>query len=190
MSWNPSSGYWNIEGNSAEVFSAASGTLVPTTNAAYQTWLAAGNLPARAGGITWTELHDVLMNQAPTAWLRAAAALLASGGLTPSQSAILALATGLTISSTSTPAVNGTYAVDANTQVHMLSEIVSINTNGAFADGTTSIAWQNWAQTATAIFTVALFKELVTAVGAFVSGNLKVINGLSTTLPSASVTIA
>lgn len=188
--YNPTSWYWIVAGEAGQVFSSASGTLVPTTNATYQAWLAAGNMPSRAGGITWSELADVLMNQAPAAWLRAAAALQASGGLTSAQSATLALATGLTVASTGTPAVNGTYACDAATQQQMMAEILAINTNGTFADGTTSIEWRNWAMTATATFTVALFKELVTAVGAFVSGNTKVINGLSTTLPPASVTIA
>lgn len=108
---------------------------------------------------------------------------------TLAEQAAALLAAGLTISSTSTPALDGTYATDSVSQQHIQAEIIAILTNNTFAEGTSSIAWLD-AAGASHTFTVAQFKAFATAVAAFVSGCLWCMNGQSTTLPSASAMIA
>jgi hypothetical protein len=101
------------------------------------------------------------------------------------------MSAGLAITSTSTPALDGTYACDATAQAHMMAEMIALlNSSGAsFADGTNSIVWPNitgslhtWAP--------AQFQPLALAIGAYVSALYKCINGVLATLPPAAVTIA
>lgn len=99
------------------------------------------------------------------------------------------IASGCQISSTSTPALNGTYAADPVSQQHIAAEIVSIMLNGTFTDGTTTIEWLD-VSGATHAFTIAEFKSFATAHAGFVTACLKVINGQSTTLPAQPSVIA
>lgn len=116
MPYNPSNWYWIVAGSTTQVFSSASGTLVATSDATYQAWLAAGNLPSRIA--SWAELHDVLAAQAPAAWARALTTLEASGALTPQQMLAARLATPVQVTSTANNAtLGGSYAVDPVSQV-------------------------------------------------------------------------
>jgi hypothetical protein len=105
------------------------------------------------------------------------------------QQAATMLATGCQVASTGTPALNGTYPTDAISQQHVQAEITSILLNGTFADGTSEIEWLD-ASGVPHAFSVAQFKTLATALGTFVSGVLKVINGQSATLPTQPAQIA
>lgn len=100
------------------------------------------------------------------------------------QQAATAINAGLSISSTTTPALNGTYPASATAQAQINAEVTSILLNGTFADGTSTIEWLDVTGTAHS-FTVAQFKTLATAIGVFVSGCFKCINGQSTTIPSS-----
>lgn len=107
------------------------------------------------------------------------------------QQATIALAGTLTIVSTSTPAMNGPYAVDATTQSHIQSEISAIMLDATFADGTTTVVWPDMANPSVDhTFTVAEFTVFARAVGAYVAALYKVINGTLTALPSSSVIVA
>lgn len=108
---------------------------------------------------------------------------------TLAQQAQALLAAGCAITSTSTPALDSTYATDATSQQHVQAEITSILLNGTFADGTTSIAWLD-ASNVAHTFTIAEFKALATALAAFVSACLKVVNGQATVLPSQPSVLA
>ena len=108
--------------------------------------------------------------------------------LTLAQRAWVAMAAGLTITSTGTPALSGVYTVDITAQV-ITSQVTSILLNGTFADGTGSVAWPDTSG-ALHTFTIAQFKVFATAVAAYVAALFKAINGISTTLPSGSVTIS
>ncbi|MDE2468202.1 MAG: hypothetical protein KGL35_05540 [Bradyrhizobium sp.] len=99
------------------------------------------------------------------------------------------LAGPVTITSTSTPALNGSYGITAQDQAHVLSEVQSIMLNGTFADGSSTVAWPD-ASGVVHTFSVAEFKAFATAIGAFVAACYKVLNGSSTSLPSAALTIA
>ena len=105
-----------------------------------------------------------------------------------SQQAQAMLAAGLSITSTSTPALNGTYAADAITQSNVMAEMVSLLANAAFTNGTTTLAWPD-ATGAPHNFTAAQFKAFATAEGQFVGVLAPVIATNAGTLPSASATI-
>ena len=128
---------------------------------AYQAWVAAGNTPT-----PYTP-------PAPTA----------------AQLAGAAIAAGLSVLSTSTPTLNGTYPCDSSTTSDINVEITSIMLNATFADGSTSIQWPDTSGTFHT-FTVMQFKAFATALGVYVSGIRKYASGLSPSLPTASVTIA
>lgn len=98
------------------------------------------------------------------------------------------LAGGLTISSTSGPSLNGTYAADPTTQVQIQAEIISLLQNKLFANGTTSLAYPD-IDNEPHTFTSVQFQNFATAMGLFVSSITAVVRGHSTTLPSNSVTI-
>lgn len=93
------------------------------------------------------------------------------------------------ITSMSTPALDGSYTISNQDQAHISAEVQSLMLNGTFADGSSTVAWPD-ASGAVHTFSVAEFKAFATAIGAFVAACYKVLNGTSTTLPSASLTIA
>ena len=133
------------------------------TEAQYQAWqswsLASGNLAAATP-------------PAPTLAQQAAAAIIA----------------GLTITSTSAAALDGTYAVDASAQQHVMAEITSIMLNGTFADGSATVDWLD-VEGASHTFTVAQFKTFATAISAYVAALTKCMLGQLAALPAATVTI-
>lgn len=45
--YNPKSWYWIVAGSTEQVYSSASSSYVPVTDAIYETWLAAGNIPTK-----------------------------------------------------------------------------------------------------------------------------------------------
>lgn len=99
------------------------------------------------------------------------------------------LATGLTITSTATPALNGTYMTQGRSLEAMQAEINSLllNTN-VFVDGSTSVNWPDKTG-AGHEFTEAQFRTLVNAIDQFVVGCFQYGAGLTTTAPSSSATI-
>lgn len=107
---------------------------------------------------------------------------------TLAQQALALLSAGCQIVSTGTPALNGTYPVDAQTQAQITAEITSILLNDIFADGGSTIEWLDTAN-ASHSFTLAQFKTFATAVAAFVSTCVKCTTGLATALPTQPSTI-
>jgi hypothetical protein len=106
------------------------------------------------------------------------------------QQAEALLSSGLTITSTSTPALNGTYPATPTAVSYVQAEMLSVLINGTFADGETTLQWADATGTLHTFPNVAVFKAFATAVGAFVAAATKVEIGASTTLPPASATIA
>jgi hypothetical protein len=114
---------------------------------------------------------------------------VASAAATLVASAQAQLAAGLAITSTGTPALDATYPCDPTAQQQINAEITSILLNDTFTDGSTALNWLD-ATGAAHSFSIANFKNLATVLAAFVTGNLKCINGQSSTLPATSATIA
>lgn len=132
-------------------------------------------------GIGWTA------TQSGGVWSFAAPA---APSLTLAQQAQALLAGGLALTSTGTPALNGTYGADAATIAYVNSEMTSLLKNGVFADGSTSVYWPD-AGGALHVFNVAQFEGFAAALAAFVAGARKCIIGVSgAALPAASATIA
>jgi hypothetical protein len=107
----------------------------------------------------------------------------------PQQAAEL-LSAGLTITSTSTPAIDGTYPATPNAVSYVQAEMLSILANGTFADGATTLQWADATGALHTFPSVAVFKLFATAIGTFVAAATKVQIGASTILPPSSVTIA
>ncbi len=133
---------------------------------AYLDWLGAGNTP----------------NPAPTP--------------TAAQSAqtqyAAAIAAGLKATFSTTTALSATYALDANTQTAMRSEMISIAVNGTFTNGKTARSWPD-ASGNFHSFTIAAFKAFATTCALYLdqiaTAQATAAAGQSASWPSASVTI-
>lgn len=135
--------------------------------------------PAPEVGWTATETNGTWSFTAP-----------AAATVTLAQQAQALLNAGLAITSSGTLTLSAVvFAADGTTQQWINSEIASLLLNGTFADGSSSIVWVD-AAGGQHTLTVAQFKVLAAAIGAFVSACIKVIKGVSTTLPAATTTLA
>lgn len=103
---------------------------------------------------------------------------------------VSALAAGITITSTSTPAVNGTYACDGSTTSDINAEITSILLNSTFADGSSTISWPDTSGALHVFPSTDVFKSFATALASYVSNVRKYAVGVNQSLPSNSITIA
>lgn len=126
----------------------------------------------------WAVANGVLVAYTPPALV-----------LTPAQQAIAALGQGLTIVSTSTPALNGRYAVDPSTCNNIQAEMLSLLVTGNFADGSATVPWPTTSPNDARTFDIPQFRSFALAIAAYVATLYKVINGSVTTLPPATATI-
>jgi hypothetical protein len=130
----------------------------------------------------WTVAAGALV--APVA---PSAAELASQALI--QSAQMALAAGLNVTSTGTPTLNGTFAVDQLSQMDVIAIETSLNAGKGFPGVSSTFSYPD-ASGAIHTFSEANFTDLAAAIRDFVYGCRAVIAGTSTTLPASTVTIA
>ena len=147
---SPLEWYWSLNGDPGHVFSSASATTVSTSDGTYEAWLAGGKRPSVIGGTAglttaeaYSELYDVLLAQAPTVATAVFAAWSAAGYLTIAQQAAGAMTAGLTINSTSEPAINGTYAIDPATQGKIAAVEVYIMKAGTFPGAVSTYPWSD-----------------------------------------------
>lgn len=96
--------------------------------------------------------------------------------------------TSLVITSTSTPSLSGSYGIGSLETGGMQGEVNAIALNGTFADGSATVNWPD-TKGASHAFTVAQFKELVTAVGLYRAQLLQHSAGILATAPSNTATI-
>ena len=101
---------------------------------------------------------------------------------------------GIVITSTSTPAVNGTYSLSQETQDLVVAVATEINTSGgSFPGGVSSVPWADASGTEHVFPNVTVFKEFALAIAAYV-GAVDVYvasNGALGSLPTSNaVTIA
>ena len=102
---------------------------------------------------------------------------------TLAQQAAASLSVGLAITSTATASLDATYPCNANAQAQLSAEVISLMLNGTFADGTDTIDWVDITGTGHTM-SIAQFKTVATAIGAYVSGLTKCINGQASAMPS------
>ncbi|MFL9952809.1 hypothetical protein PQR65_05280 [Paraburkholderia nemoris] len=100
-----------------------------------------------------------------------------------------ALAAGLTVTSTGTPTLNGTYACDQLSQMDIIAIETSLNAGKGFPGATTTFNYPD-VTGAMHSFSESNFTNFAAAVRDFVYALKSVIAGASTTLPAASTTIA
>lgn len=108
---------------------------------------------------------------------------------TPAQLASEALMAGLTITSTGTPSLNGTYACDALSQSDIIAIETSLNAGKGFPGASTTFNYPD-ASGVMHSFTATSFTDFAAAVRDFVYGCKSVISGASTALPASTATIA
>jgi hypothetical protein len=109
---------------------------------------------------------------------------------TLAEQAATALTAGITITSTSNPALNGTYACDPNAQARIQAISLYGVVNSAFPGGGSTYPWLDTSGTPHTFPNVAAFQGFATAVANYVAALDFVLAGVSSTLPSSSVTIA
>jgi hypothetical protein len=98
------------------------------------------------------------------------AILSTSGALQAQAQYEAALAAGIQIVSTSTPALNGTYFLDDSTQIMLLGEANFINIKGTFSNGSaTGRTWKDMSQNVHVFPTTALFLAFAEAVAQHVN---------------------
>ena len=130
----------------------------------------------------WTVQNGELIAPAPPTAAQVAAQALVS-------SAQVAMATGIAIVSSGTPALNGTYAVDQLSQMDIIAIETSLNAGKGFPGGTTTFNYLDAAGAAHA-FSESNFTDFAAAVRDYVYGCKSVIAGASATLPTGPATIA
>ena len=176
LSYTPSNWYWSVAGSATQVWHSGRCAYVPLSDSVYVAWMAAGGVPTRI--TSEAELADVLAAQYPPGWPP-----------TLAHQAGALLAGGLTVTSASTPALNGTYACDASAISHITAEMLAVVANGTFADGATEVAWADMNGVPHAFPTIASWKPFALAVGQFVAAATKAAIGASTVLPPNTAAI-
>jgi hypothetical protein len=109
---------------------------------------------------------------------------------TLAQQAQAALWAGVAITSTSTPALNGTYAIDPSSQMKINSMALFVAVNQKFPGGATSYPWLTMSGTANTFPSITEFDAFATAVADYVAQLDMIIATGTGTLPASSVTIA
>ena len=167
--YNPTNWYWAVAGNASVVWSSASLGYVPTTDATYTAWLAAGNQVTVIANPA--ELYQVMQQQVVPAIQTA----------------------GVQITSTSTPALNGSYPIDEGSQTDMSALAAGIAAGKGLPSGSSTFAYPN-AEGAEVVFTADQFTAFAAAIEAYLyifNQTLAArLGGSSTSMPSTALTIA
>lgn len=148
------------------------------------------NYQLQAGQVEFAEIPTTAQLEAAFSGYAAAAAAAA----VPAQYAA-AIAAGLAITSTGTPAVNGTYACDENQQDVITRLQTYIAKTGVFPGGLSSIQLRLVSGAYISIPSVAVFQNIATAIGNYVAdadnAELAVLAGSSSwSAPGNAATIA
>lgn len=151
---------------------------------------ASSDLPAG----TWVEI-DALNPVPGIGWTYASGAFTAPTvtppAVTPQSAYAAFLAAGAIVTSTGTPALNGTYAIDAETQISITTEAAFINAFSEFSNGTTTnFPWQLANGTKVVQFpNTTAFMNFTKAIATLVTTAKLSMNAGLTTMPSNAVTI-
>lgn len=102
-----------------------------------------------------------------------------------------AIEAGLTVSSTSAPTINGTYAVDPSTQSEVAALVLAIQVNDSFPDSMTAYPWPLMNGSFVSFPSTTAFKDWATAISNYVAAlDLYAASAPGSALPASSVTIA
>lgn len=109
---------------------------------------------------------------------------------TPATMAAAAIAAGLSVTSTSTPTLNATYACDQATMNKIVGEVVQILNSGTFIGGGSTLTWPDISGVPRTFPSTTQFKAWASAIGAYIQAVTQYADGITSTLPANSVTIA
>lgn len=169
MPFNAANWYWAVGGSATQVWSSAACAYVPVTDTAYLAWVAAGRRPTPIDSAA--SLYDVLLAQ----WAPAA------------QSA------GVQVTSTGTPALNGTYDIDDKSVAYITALSTGIAAGKPLPGGGTTFNYPD-ASNVMRAFSSADFLNFAAAVEGFIynfeQSLLILLNGGSATMPTPALTIA
>lgn len=121
-----------------------------------------------------------------------AAAAAQQAALLPQKNASAAISSGIVITSTGTPALNGTYPLDQDTQGQLNGVITFILINGTFPNGISEMPWYDTSGAMHLFPSVAAFKDFATAFANYVATVTIYANSGGTigSIPSNNITIA
>jgi hypothetical protein len=164
--FNPADWYWVVAGDAAHVWSSARVQYVATSDATYQAWLAAGHAPTQIDSAA--SLVAVLFAQ----WLPIVAAQ------------------GVAVTSSSHPALTGTYAIDNDSLNNITAIAAGIASGKPLPGGGSSFAYP----VGTAhVFDATTFPDFASAIEQYVYGFrdavAKLVLGQSATVPTQPVPI-
>ena len=166
--YNVANWYWAVAGSTTQVWSSQRMEYVATTDATYSAWLAQGNAPTR---------------------ISSAASLAA---VMSSQFAPVVLAVGVQVTSTATPALNGTYALDQVSQNQITAIAAGIAAGKGLPGAGTTFNWPDASGTPHA-FSSANWTDFASAVETYIynftESLLTIVSGGSATMPAQPVTI-
>lgn len=162
--YTPSNWFWTCPTVSGQVWASARMAWVPSTDTTYTNWVSLGNVATDVA--TTADLANVMSLQ-----------------VVPS-----ALAHGITLTSTATPALNGTYPLDQLSQSRIVAISAGLAAGKGFPGGGDTITWNGVA------FSSANFLNFAAAAEAYVYGYEQAVVGLvmqvsGAALPSSSITI-
>lgn len=169
INYTPGNWYWIVAGSTSQVWASARISYVPITDSAYVTWLSDGNLPSRINSPT--ELYAVLLTQ----WLPGV------------------VSAGCAVTSTATPALNGTYALDQPSLFNITSLSAGIAAGKPLPGGGTTFNYPD-ISSAQHAFTGANFLDFAAAIETLIYSAQQalaaLLAGTSAAFPALSVTIA
>jgi hypothetical protein len=169
MIYNPSNWYWVVAGSTTQVWSSAGVAFVPITDETYTAWLAAGNVPTPIASAN--DLWQVLVAK----WLPRA------------------MGNGAAITSTGTPALNGTYATDPKSIANITALSTGIAAGKPLPGGGSTFNYPDVSGTMHA-FSAVNFLNFATAIEGLVYAAEQalstLLNGGTATMPSSTLTIS
>ena len=165
----------DVQGNVDNLIAFSS---TPTPPTGYQ-YVPIGNQPVSVG---WTYANGVFTNPSPPVLTAAQVAVAA---------ATAAIAKGLTISSTSTPTLNGTYSLTPNSQSNINAVVTYIILNNTFPGGQSAMPWVDQNGSAHVFTSLSVFKAFSTAIADYVAAVSLYADsgGTQGSLPNSNVTI-
>ena len=119
----------------------------------------------------------------------------ANSNLTPDRLYANAIAAGLTVTDPNghCPPCVGVWAVDDAAEMHIDSQMSSVQVRGVFTSGQTTRWWANLTNTAAPTFTIAQFTALAALIGQYkdqvVQWHLGLMAGSAVTQPTATMSV-
>lgn len=179
----PQAWFWVVAGSTTQVYSSAAAAYVPVTDAGYVTWLGTDetghNHPTRIP--SEAELFDVLAVQHPAA--------LGTLGTNQQRAArMLQVGTTVTVTSTGTPALSGTYGISQLANANIVALQVGLSAGIVPGGGGASFPYKD-AAGVDHTFTADQFKNFATAMFGYVFTLTRIAFGSADALPSPVLTI-